>query len=93
MGWVRTGMETVEKTEAVRRLKSVRGHVEGLMKMLEDDAYCVDVIKQISAIRGALDKIADIELRQHFKTCTAEAVARGRSDDAVDELMSALRFR
>ena len=86
-------MDSGEKTEAIRRLKSVRGHVEGLMKMLEDDAYCVDVIKQISAVRGALDKIADIELRQHFKTCMTTAVARGRTDEAVDELMSALRFR
>ncbi|MHB8178587.1 MAG: metal-sensitive transcriptional regulator [Vulcanimicrobiaceae bacterium] len=81
-----------EKADVLARLRSVRGHIDGVLRMIEDDAYCVDVVKQVSALRAALDKIGRIELRNHFRTCMRQAVLDGREDGAIDELMGALAF-
>lgn len=63
----------------VQRLKSVEGHVRGIVRMIEeDDAYCIDVINQIRAVQKALDKVAEMTLRSHLDSCVVEAV---RSDD------------
>lgn len=81
------------KTEALNRLRSVRGHVDAVIRMVEQDAYCIDVIKQIAAVRAALDRVARMELRKHVETCFARAVKAGDERTAVDELLGALAFK
>ena len=81
-----------EKTDALNRLKSVRGHLDGVIRMVEEDAYCVDVTKQISAMRAALDKVGRIEIRNHFERCVMDAVKAGDEKQAIDDLMEALSF-
>ncbi len=77
-----------------RRLLSVRGHVEGILRMLEDEsAYCVDILKQIKAVDGALDKVGDLVLRSHLKDHVVTAHERGDVGEIVEELMEVLKYR
>jgi len=84
--------ESERKADVLNRLKTVRGVTEGIIKMVDEDAYCVDVIKQISAARSSLDKIARILLEKHFSSCFVDAVRAGTADAAVAELMETLNF-
>ncbi|MEM7031027.1 MAG: metal-sensitive transcriptional regulator [Chloroflexota bacterium] len=70
-----------DKTAIVRRLKSVEGHIRGIEKMVEEDAYCIDIVNQIQAVQSALNKVNSLVLDQHLHTCVTAAI---RSDD-VDE--------
>jgi len=82
------------REEARRRLLSIRGHVEGILRMLEsEDVYCVDVLKQIKAVQGALDKVGELVLRSHLKDHVATAHERGDVEAIVDELMEVLKYR
>lgn len=82
------------REDARRRLLSVRGHLEGVLKMLErEDVYCVDVLKQLRAVEGAVKKVGDLVLRSHLRHHVATAAERGDSDALVDELMEYLKYR
>lgn len=87
-----TSLDLERKNDVRNRLKTVRGVTDGIIKMIDEDAYCVDVIKQISAARASLDKVARILLEKHFSTCFVEAVQSGDADSAVAELMETLNF-
>jgi len=63
--------------EMVRRLKSVEGHVRGIQKMVADDAYCIDVLKQIKAVRAALDRVGHLALEAHLGTCVIDGLRKG----------------
>ena len=79
---------------ARRRLLSIRGHVEGILRMLDDDAiYCVDILKQIKAVNGALDKVGELVLKSHLKDHVVTAHLRGDVGDIVEELMEVLKYR
>ena len=60
--------------------------------MVEEDAYCPDVMKQLSAVQGQLEAASRLVLRNHLETCVAAAMQAGRTDEIVDELMEALRY-
>ena len=72
-------MDENQKTQLLRRLKSVSGHLRGVEKMVADDAYCIDVIAQVQAIQAALNKVAVQILDEHLHSCVITAV---RGDDA-----------
>lgn len=87
-------LDPATREEARRRLLSVRGHVEGVMRMLEDDSvYCVDALKQIKAVSGALDKVGALVLQSHLRDHVVTAAARGDTDEIVEELMEVLKYR
>jgi len=82
------------REDARRRLKSIRGHVEGVLRMLDDETvYCVDALKQIKAVGGALDKVAGLILKSHLRDHVATARQRGDVDEIVAELMEVLKYR
>ena len=82
------------RANARRRLLSVRGHVEGILRMLDDESvYCVDVLKQVKAVEGALDKVGDLVLKSHLKDHVVTAHERGDTDAIVEELMEVLKYR
>jgi CsoR family transcriptional regulator, copper-sensing transcriptional repressor len=66
---------------ALRRLKTVEGHIRGVQRMVEDDAYCIDVIRQIQAVQAALDKVSTQILEEHLHSCLITAV---RGEDAAE---------
>jgi len=85
--------EKVRK-DARRRLLSVKGHVEGILKMLEkEDVYCIDVLKQTRAIEGAMSRIGELVLRSHLRNHVVTAAERGDSDTLVEELMEHFKYR
>ncbi len=80
--------------DARQRLLSIKGHVEGILRMLDDESvYCVDILKQIKAVDGALEKVADLVLRSHLRDHVVTAHERGDSEEIVDELMEVLKYR
>ncbi len=81
------------KQNILNRLKSVRGHLDGIVKMVDDDTYCVQVIKQIAAVRGALDRVSRLELQNHLEHCVLEQVQAGEGEAAVAELMDIVNLR
>lgn len=82
------------RKRAMRRLSIARGHLDSIVRMLEkDDVYCVDVLRQIKAVQGALSGAGDVVLRGHLETHVATAQERGDTAEIVDELMEALRYR
>ena len=67
--------------ESLHRLKSVEGHIRGIQKMVEDDKYCIDVIRQIQAVQAALNKVETMMLDNHLRTCVTTAI---QGDDPAD---------
>ena len=85
-------MKQSYKTQILNRLKTARGHLDAVVRMVEDEAYCPDVMKQLSAVQGSLERASRLVLRNHLETCVAAAMQAGRVDEIVNELMEALRF-
>ena len=73
-----------------KRLSRIEGQVRGIAKMVEDDRYCVDVLTQVAAVRSALLSVALELLRHHTHGCVQHAVAGGRGDASIAELMVVL---
>jgi DNA-binding FrmR family transcriptional regulator len=75
------------------RLRRIEGQVRGLQRMVADDAYCVDILTQISAVQTALEQVAVRVLDGHVRHCVADAVSGGdaaEADAKLDELMAAV---
>ena len=79
-----------EKKDLLNRLKRIEGQVRGLQGMVEKDAYCVDVLTQVTAVSAALDSFSRLLLSNHIHTCVAEDLKNGK-DEVVDELMSLMQ--
>lgn len=88
-----SGLHGERKTDVLNRLKTVRGMTDGIYKMVDEDVYCVQVIKQISAARASLDRVARLMLENHVATCFAEQMRAGEGTAAVAELMETLSFQ
>ncbi|HET9572726.1 MAG TPA: metal-sensitive transcriptional regulator [Methyloceanibacter sp.] len=81
------------KESALRRLRRVEGQVRGLIRMVEEDRYCIDVVTQISAARAALRKVEEEVLHDHVAHCVENAIASGNKAEQrrkVAELMEVL---
>jgi DNA-binding FrmR family transcriptional regulator len=71
----------MDKEDTLKRLKNIEGHVRGIERMVDKDAYCIDVIRQIQAVQAALRKVSSHVLNDHLHSCLITAV---RGDDAGD---------
>jgi DNA-binding FrmR family transcriptional regulator len=67
-------MDDTQRAAVLKRLRSISGHVSGIERMVAEEAYCIDVIKQIQAVQAALNKVNDLILEGHLNTCVIEAV-------------------
>ncbi len=67
----------VDKKSTINRLSRIEGQIRGIRKMVEEDRYCIDVLQQLQAIKSALAKVEDAILKDHSKTCVADAIASG----------------
>jgi DNA-binding FrmR family transcriptional regulator len=87
-------LDPAVREDARRRLLSVRGHVEGILRMLEDErVYCVDVLKQVKAVAGALDKVGALVLESHLRNHVVTAHERGDEERILAELLELLKYR
>ncbi|WP_184137774.1 metal-sensitive transcriptional regulator [Deinococcus humi] len=81
------------RKRAARRLKIARGHLDSIVTMLENpDAYCVDVLRQLKAVQGALAGAGEVVLRGHLEAHVATAATRGDEAEIVDELMEVFKY-
>lgn len=64
----------MENDNSLRRLKTVEGHLRGVIRMVEEDAYCIDVIRQIHAVEAALNKVSSRILEDHLNSCVITAI-------------------
>ena len=79
------------KDEVRKRLNRIEGQVRGIGRMVDQDAYCIDVLTQIAATQAALDKVALELVRDHTKHClTNDELQKGSTDEKADELVAAL---
>ena len=78
------------KAKVRGRLRRIEGQVQGLQRMLDSDAYCVDILLQISAVQGALDQVQKLLVGRHIESCVADALRSGSKferQQKVDELL------
>jgi len=75
------------KAEALRRLNYVEGHIAGIRRMLEEEKYCVDILKQTHAVRRAIQRVEALLLAGHLKSCVVEGIRDGREDQVLAELL------
>ena len=72
--------------ESLKRLKNIEGHVGGVQRMIEEGAYCIDVIRQIQAVQAALNKVSKMVLEEHLHSCLITAV-RGEDPDERERVL------
>ncbi|MBE5799021.1 MAG: metal-sensing transcriptional repressor [Clostridiales bacterium] len=87
--------KTKERTEKevkdlITRLNRIEGQIRGIRGMIERDAYCTDILTQISAASSALNSFTKVLLANHIKTCVAQDIRDGK-DETIDELVSTLQ--
>jgi len=75
------------KQESLKRLNYIEGHIAGIKRMVEEEKYCVDVLKQTYAVRRAIEKLESLLLDGHLHTCVIEGVKDGREEQVVVELL------
>ena len=80
-------MQTEQKGEALKRLSYIEGHLAGVKRMLEEDKYCVDILKQTFAVRRAIEKVEAMLLEGHLETCVVDGVRNGRESEVLGELV------
>ena len=79
-----------EYKDLLNRLKRIEGQVRGVEHMIEEDAYCTDVLVQVAAINAALNSFNKVLLGNHIRTCVAENIREG-NDEVVDELVGVIQ--
>lgn len=79
-----------EQQKAVRYLKTVRGQVDGILKMLDEGRYCIDVANQIGASQSLLKKANMLIIKQHMNHCIKEAFCENKGEEKVDEIIGLL---
>ncbi len=88
----RTKMRSEEEhKKLMNRLKRIEGQVRGVEKMLDENAYCPEIMVQISAINSAINSFNKELLASHMKSCVVEDIQAGKGDEAIDELAALLQ--
>jgi DNA-binding FrmR family transcriptional regulator len=85
-------MNAAHKRDALLRLKTVRGHLDGVIRLVEAEAYCPDLMKQVAAAQASLERVNRILLQNHLETCVTEAIRAGGGSAKIAELIDALRY-
>jgi DNA-binding FrmR family transcriptional regulator len=75
------------KIRILHRLKIAQGHLAKVIRMVEKDEYCIDIIHQSLAVQAALKKADQVVLENHLKTCVADSIKKGNSKEVIDEVM------
>ncbi len=83
----RMPVDASAKPDILRRLAYIEGHLNGVRRMVEEDQYCVDVLKQTYAVRRAIEKMEALILENHLGGCVVEGIRSGRETEVVAELL------
>ena len=82
--------DEAEKKDMIHRLSRIEGQVRGIRRMMEEDAYCPDVLTQVSAVSSAMASFAKVLLASHIRSCVVEEIRNG-NDETIDELVCTLQ--
>ena len=80
-------MQDTTKADIMKRLNFIDGHLAGIRRMVEQDKYCVDVLKQTYAVRRAIEKLEALILENHLQGCVVDGIKDGREDAVIAELI------
>ncbi len=80
-------MEHDRRRDVLKRLSYTEGHVAGIHKMVEEDKYCIDILRQTFAVRKALEKLEALILEGHLRTCVPEGIKGDREEQVIQELV------
>ena len=80
-------MRAETKTDCLKRLAYIEGHVQGIRRMVDEEKYCVDILKQTFAVRRAIEKLESKILDNHLHTCAVEGIRDGRAEEVIGELL------
>lgn len=75
----------------LHRLKIARGHLNKVISMMEEDAYCIDVMHQMQAVESGLKETGNLLLENHLKSCVADAISKGKVDESIAEIMQVFK--
>ena len=84
-------MRDETKSDVLKRLNFIEGHLAGIRRMVEADKYCVDVLKQTYAVRRAIEKMESLMLEGHLRTCVVEGIRDGRDEAVLARAQRAVR--
>lgn len=76
-----------DKQDVLKRLNYIEGHLNGIRKMVENDEYCVDILRQTYAVRKSIEKLEMLILENHLHSCVPEGIREGREEAVVAELV------
>ena len=76
-----------DRADVIKRLNYIEGHLGGIRKMVEEDKYCVDILRQTYAVRKAIEKLEALILEHHLHGCVPEGIKGGREDAVIEELV------
>jgi DNA-binding FrmR family transcriptional regulator len=80
-------MQEQTKAAVLKRLSFIDGHLDGIRRMVAEDKYCVDVLKQTYAVRRAIEKVESMMLDGHLHNCVVDGIKQGRSEEVIGELV------
>lgn len=80
-------MQDERKHDVLKRLSYIEGHVSGICRMVEEDKYCIDILRQTHAVRKALEKLEAMILEGHLRTCVPEGIKGDREEEVIQELI------
>ena len=86
MGMEGKDMLDEPKGEALKRLNYIQGHLQGIRKMVQEEQYCVDILKQLYAVRKAVEKMEGVLLDGHLHSCVVEGIQDGHAEEVIQEL-------
>ena len=75
------------KQDVLKRLNYIEGHLGGIRKMVEEDKYCVDILRQTYAVRKAIEKLESLLVEGHLHSCVPEGIAAGKGEEIIEELV------
>jgi DNA-binding FrmR family transcriptional regulator len=76
-----------DKQDVLKRLNYIEGHLGGIRKMVDEDKYCVDILRQTYAVRKAIEKLEAMILQNHLHGCVPEGIKSGHEEDVIEELV------
>ncbi len=82
---------TKDRRELLNRLRRIEGQVRGIQRLVDEEAYCLDILQQVEAMTAAADQVAMLVLEDHIAGCLTHAVESGQGQPYVDEVMAVVR--
>ena len=80
-------MQATIRQQALKRLSYIEGHLSGVRRMIDEEQYCVDILKQTYAVRRAIEKMEALLLDGHLHTCVVEGIHDGREEQVIGEML------